>query len=66
MKSTAPVAAANTVCICVPVRVMIAVTPPTYAICNGGGHGGYADEATCLANWIDDNTDKCASPGILT
>ena len=38
-------------------------TTDSYAICNGVGHGGYADKATCLAKWIDDNTDKCASPG---
>lgn len=32
-------------------------------VCNAPGNGGYADSQTCLSRWIDDNADKCASPG---
>ena len=27
--------------------------------------GSYPDNATCLSRWIDDNDDKCASPGFF-
>ena len=27
--------------------------------------GTYADNATCLSKWMDDNEDKCASPGFF-
>lgn len=33
------------------------------SVCNAPGNGGYADNQTCLSKWIDDNADKCASPG---
>jgi len=33
------------------------------SVCNAPGNGGYADSQTCLSKWIDDNADKCASPG---
>ena len=33
------------------------------SICSAPGNGGYASQQTCLSKWIDDNADKCASPG---
>ena len=33
------------------------------SVCTAPGNGGYADSQTCLSKWIDDNADKCASPG---
>lgn len=33
------------------------------AVCSAPGYGGYVDSPTCLRKWIDDNADKCASPG---
>ena len=38
-------------------------TTDVFAICNAPGNGGYASASDCLSKWIDDNQDKCASPG---
>ena len=38
-------------------------TTDSYTVCDSAGHGGYASKALCLTSWIDDNPDKCASPG---
>ena len=35
------------------------------SICSAPGNGGYIDTPTCLSKWIDDNADKCASPGFF-
>ena len=38
-------------------------TTDSYSVCDSAGHGGYGSKALCLTSWIDDNPDKCASPG---